>query len=255
MSRRAHAAVLSDLRARIRALETTPAWARSEVAATAVPFGIGAIDSALPWSGLPRACLHEIEGGGGDAGAATGFAAALLARLIADRGPALWCLGRVDLHGPGLAAFGLDAGRLIVVRARTPEQVLWVLEEGLRARRLGAVLGEVGGIDLTASRRLQLAAQASGTTCLLLYRTRRARAPATAAQTRWRVGPAPGAPAPGFDAPDASRWRVELTRCRGAAGARHWSIEWSHETHRFAVAAPLADRSGTPADIGLGQAV
>ncbi len=255
MSRRAHAAVLSNLRARIRALETTPAWAHSEAAAAAVPFGDAAIDSALPWGGLPRGCLHEIEDAGGEAGAATGFAAALMARLIADRGPALWCLGRVDLHGPGLGAFGLDANRLIVVRARAPEQVLWVLEEGLRARRLGAVLGEVGGIDLTASRRLQLAAQAGGTACLLLYRTHRTRAPTTVAQTRWRVGPAPGAPAEGFDALDAPRWRVELTRCRGAAGVRHWSIEWSHETHRFAVAAPLADRSETPPVLALDQAV
>ncbi len=245
---------LADLRARIRALELGEA----SVAAPVAALGIAAIDDALPGGGLARGALHEIEVAG-DAGreaalgAASGFAAVLLARFAAGRGsgaahrPVLWCQRRIDLYAPGLAAFGLDPARLIVVRAPAPRQVLWVLEEALRGRRLAAVLGEVDGIDLAASRRLQLAARA-GTACVLL---RRGPAPGiSAAVTRWRVGPAPGDAVQSGHAlphdPGASRWRVELVRCRGGA-ARAWLVEWCHETHRFTMAAPLADRTEAPA--------
>ena len=245
---------LADLRARIRALELGEA----SVAAPVAALGIAAIDAALPGGGLARGALHEIEVAG-DAGreaalgAASGFAAVLLARFAAGRGsgaahrPVLWCQRRIDLYAPGLAAFGLDPARLIVVRAPAPRQVLWVLEEALRGRRLAAVLGEVDGIDLAASRRLQLAARA-GTACVLL---RRGPAPGiSAAVTRWRVGPAPGDAVQSGHAlphdPGASRWRVELVRCRGGA-ARAWLVEWCHETHRFTMAAPLADRTEAPA--------
>ena len=257
---------LADLRARIRALELGEA----SVAAPVAALGIAAIDDALPGGGLARGALHEIEVAGGAGreaalGAASGFAAVLLARFAAGRGsgaargsgagrgsgaahrPVLWCQRRIDLYAPGLAAFGLDPARLIVVRAPASRQVLWVLEEALRGRRLAAVLGEVDGIDLAASRRLQLAARA-GTPCLLL---RRSPAPGiSAAVTRWRVGPAPGdAVQSGHALPHnlgASRWRVELVRCRGGA-ARAWLVEWCHETHRFTMAAPLADRTEAPA--------
>lgn len=242
---------LADLRARIRALELGEA----SVAPPVATLGIAAIDDVLPGGGLARGALHEIEAAGGDGGreaalgAASGFAAVLLARFAAGRGSGagrgtvLWCQRRVDLYAPGLAAFGLDPARLIVARAPAPRQTLWVLEEALRGRRLAAVLGEVDGIDLAASRRLQLAARA-GTPCVLL---RRGPAPGvSAAVTRWRVGPAPGDVAQPIHDLGASRWRVELVRCRGGA-ARAWLIEWCHETHRFTMAAPLADRTEAPA--------
>ena len=54
-------------------------------------------------------------------------------------------------YGPGLARFGIDAERLLVVTVRRPAELLWVMEEGVRGG--GAVA------DLTASRRLQLAAE------------------------------------------------------------------------------------------------
>src|SRR5437764_5033976 len=49
-----------------------------------LPFGIAAIDHALPGGGLARGAVHEILGAGGDeedGAAASGFAAAILARL------------------------------------------------------------------------------------------------------------------------------------------------------------------------------
>src|SRR5437764_15179820 len=49
-----------------------------------LPFGVAAIDHALPGGGLARGAVHEILGAGGDeedGAAASGFAAAILARL------------------------------------------------------------------------------------------------------------------------------------------------------------------------------
>ena len=170
MARHKNAAALADLRARIRAMELAPGTAIG-AADKVVSFGIDAVDHALPWGGLPRGCLHEIESGDTDlaagtamAGAATAFATALLARFARDRAPVLWCLRQFDLYAFGLRRFGLDLDRLIVVRAQRPGQVLWVLEESLRSGQLGVVLGEVTGVDLVASRRLQLAAQSGNTT-------------------------------------------------------------------------------------------
>src|SRR5438094_5155010 len=70
-------ASLTALRDRIRQIEVP---ARRGV----LPFDVPAIDRVLPGGGLARGAVHEILGAGGDeedGAAASGFAAALLARL------------------------------------------------------------------------------------------------------------------------------------------------------------------------------
>ena len=84
----------------------------------------------------------------------------------------LWCLPRPDLYGPGLAAHGLDPGRVVLVRASRDAEILWAMEEGLRAPGIVAVVGEIGSFPMVASRRLQLAAERSGITAFLLRRWR-----------------------------------------------------------------------------------
>ncbi|HEX6443420.1 MAG TPA: hypothetical protein VF007_14610 [Stellaceae bacterium] len=109
----------------------------------------------------------------------------------------LWCLKRPDLYGPGLAEHGLDPARLVLVVAKRDDEILWAMEEGLRASGLAAVVGEVGRLPMVAGRRLQLAAERSGITALLLRRWRNAEEAAaererpSAALTRWRVGALP----------------------------------------------------------------
>ena len=243
MAASAENAPLATLRARIRALE--PALPGAPRSNDTVSLGAPEVDETLPWGGLPRACVHEIVGGGtGQGAAAEGFCAALLARLVDGRGPALWCLARASLHGPGLGAFGLDPDRLIVARARRPADVLWAMEEGLRSGRLGAVLGEVHDIDLTAGRRLQLAARAGAATCLVLRPLAAAPAPGA---TRWRVAAAASIRQDGLPGLGAPRWQVDLVRCRGGS-PRRWLLEWNHEARHLVVAAVLADRA-PPAEV------
>lgn len=224
------------LRARIQAMERIGPG-RAETVTVAA-----GIDEALPWGGLPLACLHEVVA---EDHAATGFCALLLARL-AGRGPVLWCLrrgGAADcLYGPGLAAFGLTPDRLILARGACEREVLWAMEEGLRCARLGGVLAETQGLEPTTGRRLQLAAEAGGVTGIVLHGA--GQPSAGIATTRWRVRAAPSA-ATAWGGLGAARWRVDLERCRNG-GPRSWLMEWRDETRDFLVVSELSDRPPDP---------
>ncbi len=218
--------------------------------AAQIRFHLPEIDRHLPGGGLASGALHEVRSAGSElehGAAAALFVAGLLART---RGPVLWVLERADLFAPGLAAVGLTPDRVVYAEAGRPEAVLAALEEGLRHAGLAAGVGEVSGrLSLTASRRLQLAAEASGVTGFVLRRPWRESAAAqdepTAALTRWRVGALPSAP-PFPDAPDVpglgrARWRLDLLRARGAEPAS-WVVEECDAKGRLRLVAALADR-------------
>ncbi|MGD9536911.1 MAG: ImuA family protein [Alphaproteobacteria bacterium] len=249
-------AAVAELRRLVHGLERAAAAPAVRPAEDhAVPLGLAALDRALPGGGLGLGALHEVvpaSPAGADAGAGAGFVAALLARLLAGgvAGPVLWCLSDAvrretgTPYAPGLAGFGLDPGRLLFARARRDADVLWAMREGLGCAALAAVVGEAeAAVDLAASRRLQLAAGASGVPGLLLWRRPAGVAP-SAALTRWRVAAAPGL-VHSPEGPGRPRWRVGLERCRGGV-PRTWLLEWRHETGDFALAAALPDRSAEP---------
>lgn len=252
------AARVADLRALLRRLERRGAAAAAEGDTDRSPlaFGPPEIDAALG-GGLPLGCLHEVVSAEAEDAAATGFCAALLGRLAAAGGPVLW-IGDGP-YAPGCLAFGLDPGRVILVEAHRAADRLWAMEEGLRCAALAAVLCEPAGrVGLTASRRLQLAAEAGGVTGFLLHgrpspgagtaASGRPLPPAkrtgsSAAVTRWRVAAAPSAPAgtgPVARLPGRPRWRLELLRCRGGRTG-DWLVEWRDETGDFALAAISCD--------------
>ena len=229
-------------------------------APTPLPFGLSSIDAALPGGGLPLAAVHEIAGTGADVehgAAAALFAAGILARIP---GPVLWVLERQDLFAPGLAAAGLDPDRVIYAEAGRRDALL-VMEEGLRHRGLAGVAAELSGrVTLSASRRLQLAAEATGVTGLLLRRPAKGEAElagAVAAVTRWRIGALPSPP-PIPDAPEVpglgrARWRLDLVRCRGGRTGS-WITEACDASGRLGLVAPLADRPAAPDHAGRAAA-
>lgn len=207
-----------------------------------LPFEAAAIDAGLPWGGLPLGTLHELEGAGaeGEDGAiAAAFLTGILARLSPKR-PVLWCLKRADLHAPGLALYGLAPERLILARAPNDQEILWAMEEGLRSPALAAVVGEVETLSALASRRLQLAAEASGVTGFVLNRGSAATT-ASSAATRWRLAALPGSVASGEPGIGQPLWRIELTRCRGGMPAS-WEVEACDATGHVALSAALADQ-------------
>jgi protein ImuA len=210
-----------------------------------LPFGVNVIDEHLPEDGLAVGALHEVAGGGN--GAVDGAAAALFAAGIAarTRGRVLWCVTRQDLFAPALASAGLAADRIIYIEAGDEKAVLACFEEALQHRRLGAVVAEVGRLCMTASRRLQLAAEGSGVIGLALRRWRRQADAAdfgqpTAATTRWRVTSLPSTPLP-VPGVGRAKWRLELARCRGGESAE-FEVEACDAKGLLALPSELARR-------------
>jgi protein ImuA len=210
--------IVEELRARIKRLEGVVARRR-----LVLPFGIQEIDRHLPGGGLALGALHEVAGGGN--GAIDGAAAALFAAGIAarTRGKVLWCVTRQDLFAPAFAQAGLLPGRVIYVEAGDEKSVLICFEEGLRHGGLGAVVAEAARLSMTASRRLQLAAESSAAIGIVIRRWRRQTEAAdfgqpTASVTRWRVSALPATPLP-VPGVGRARWQVELIRCRAGESA------------------------------------
>jgi protein ImuA len=228
---------IESLRAQVWQIE-----GRHRRSASVLPFGLIEMDSRLPGGGLVLGALHEIAGGGN--GAIDGAAAALFAAGIAARteGKVLWCVTRPDLFAPALAQAGLKSDRAIYLEGGDEKTVLACFEEGLRHGGLGAAVAEVAQLTMAASRRLQLAAEGSGTMGLALRRWRRQAEAAdfghpTAAITRWRISalPSTALPVPGVGRP---RWLVELIRCRAGESA-DFEVEACDDAGRLALPSDL----------------
>lgn len=180
---------------------------------------LAVIDQHLPWRGLPRHGLHELVG---DLGAITGFLAALLGQ---DRKTqeVLWISpAQQQLQAHDLAQFGLAHDRLTLAHTRRPADRLWAFEDALRDLGYGAVVAEIDQADLAETRRLQQAAEKSGSIGFLIRRDHRQ---PSAALTRWCIEAATG---------DGLRpcWRVTLQRCRNGQPAS-WLVEWDMATRGF----------------------
>lgn len=243
---RRRAAVLTELRRLLPQIEGT--------SAPVLPFGVPAIDAHLPHGGLASAALHEVLPHEGEVPAAFGFMVALLSRLLPS-GPFLFIsaprgLGDYGLpHGHGLNGLGLDPLHVILVEAGSEHLALWAMEEALRSGAPAAVAGAIGrGIEFKASQRLQLAAKDAGLPLLLLKPA--GTAGLSAAATRWRIAAAAAA-RDRFGLMTGWRWQVCLDRCRNGRPGE-WLLEWDHVTHRFSLAATLAD---TPVPLRTGAQI
>lgn len=222
--------------------------------------GVDALDGHLG-GGLLCGAVHEFQSSGADrqtAARATRLVASILAR---QRGQVVWISGGPpDLNGDALRATGFCPGRLIVVETNHGD-VAGLCEDVLRERGVAAVVAELHApLSLTASRRLQLAAEAGGVTGFLLHRAAFGRTaqtlPASACQTRWRVHAAPGVSrtVPFLCTPlvGPARWRLDLLRQRGGR-AGSWLLEISDDApHSLRLAPALAHGSvATPASRNL----
>lgn len=233
---------LARLRRAIAAAETLPEEARAR------PLGVAAVDAMLG-GGLPCAALHELSASSLHLGAAAGFALVLSA-LAREPKEALWIttdFGSLEtgaLYGPGLDQLGLDTQRLLIARVTRPVDALFAMEEALKCRALATVVAEFPDApDLTATRRLSLAARDGGALGLVLCH-KVTEAPSVA-RTRWRVAPAPSEPDE-FGGLGRTAFALTLTRNRrGPCGS--FTLTWDHHEHAFAalslgVAAAASDR-------------
>jgi protein ImuA len=244
----ARTSTLANLRGRIERIEAST----GAVAPNRVALGHAEADAVL-CGGLAAAAVHEVFAEGHQSTAATGFVAGLSARVSARR-PLVWVrqdfcdLEAGALSMSGLAELGLDPRCLVTVRAADVESALRTAADALACDALGAVVLEVWGqarqLDLVASRKLTLAAQASGVTGLLL-RIAAAPLPSTA-ETRWIVRAAHSPPQAQSGVWGSPCFDAELIRNRHGPTGR-WIMEWKCDECLFSETADPQPVAATPA--------
>jgi protein ImuA len=211
--------------------------------------GLPEMAKHLPGGGLPTGMLHEVMAASHqDRPSAFGFAFALAASALRSRkGPAFfvstrhatWEFGRLSAHG--LRHLGIDPRRFVLIETAKDKDALWALEETLRTEvRPAIVVGALSRqLDLTASRRLNLASAAGAVPLVLLCMT--GGQGANAAGTRWRIRTAPSSK-DRFGGLGDWRWRTTLERSRNGRSGQ-WLLEWTHVAHSLRMAEGVADRT------------
>jgi protein ImuA len=243
--------VLAQLRQSLERLEPR----RSAADAELFSLGHGTVDRALD-GGLALGRMHEIFAEADEVGSCAGFAALVGLRAGEARSgtgaPLLWLrteaaqtkTGR--LHATGLGELGLDPAAVLLGLVPDEAALLHAAAEATRCAGLGALIvecwGPMRGLDLTASRRLMLAAEGSGVTVLVLRILPRLHFQPSAADTRWRVAAAPST-ALEADAPGAPMFDLELLRRRAGPPAGPWRVEWDRDRSSFR----------EPIDVGLAR--
>lgn len=154
--------------------------------------------------------VHEAEG--------RGCRAFALFQAVRHPGPLVWIL---PAHVPEMPMLrGLPQGvgeRLHLIRPVGETDLLWCIEEALRAAPVRLVIAEPQKpLSLTAGRRFQLAAEAGPTTGLMLIHEN---AGSNATETRWHCAPLAS---PAADS-TLHRWALNKNK-RGTIG--NWTLNW-----------------------------
>lgn len=233
--------ILAELSARLRQLERSRVRLASDIS-----------ESSSPATSLHRLLSNISSFRGGlvewlsDVKGAGSLSLAVLASQPAVAND-YWIFvdSRSQLHLAGLAALSLDLQRLILVRPQRSVDALWVVEQALRTRGVGAVVCEFERLSTTSFRRLQLAAETGGTLGILLRPERAQHQPSW---SEYRILVRPLA-TPGSSDPWQPRRRlqVELLRARKElmAAAKLILVELQDADGRVCLVSELA--SAAPA--------
>jgi protein ImuA len=189
------------------------------------------VDGWLPYGGLSAGCIHEVKGT--SLTNAIAFSAILSARLTGDEGNIIYIAPDRSLHPLGLLPYGVKLNQILHVSAKRRQDLSWAVMEALRCAQVSSVIAFIAGLDLTESRRLQLAAEASGATGFLLGNA--ASAPIAAPITRWKVSAVLGKSGQRFSEP---LWSLDLLYCRGGRPGK-WTVEWRDQKLETIPAQPV----------------
>ena len=196
-------------------LENPRVWrGREQVGRRAgIATGYAELDKHLPGGGWPPDALTEVL--------TTRYGIGELRLLM----PALAQLSneapRQDFTEPGwiawvappfqpyplaLQQFGIDLSRMLIVRPKAPDEILWSAEQALSSGTCAAVLLWPDALDDQGSRRLQLAAE-KGRSWAVAFRPLAARQQPSAAALRLELQP------------NAQGMRVHILKSRGGRPA------------------------------------
>ncbi len=188
---------------------------------------------------MPANALHEVFAASRtDNASASGFTLMLAAMLSPEDAPLFLVReyrgGSGRLYPAGLSALGIDPARCFSIDAPDMLSALKATADIARSGAAGAVLIEVEGrprlLDLTASRRLSLAAEKSGTAVLMLRLG--SQATPSSAYSRWQVASAQSTPLLA-DAPGEAAFTTTLLRHRRMAAGQSARLIWNPEKRKF----------------------
>jgi protein ImuA len=174
---------------------------------------------------LAKRRVHEAEGRGRRA-----FAVFQAAR---HSGPWVWIIPAHAVEIPMLRGLPQGVGeRLHLLRPTNETDLLWCIEETLRAAPVALVIAEPSQpLSLTAGRRFQLAAEAGGTTGLMLIQTD---AGSNATESRWKCEP---------QASDADstlhHWICKKNKKRTLG---NWVLNWNGASTAFHMVSEAGER-------------
>jgi len=184
------------------------------------------IENAFPNGTFPIGCTHEflstsIE----DIAPTSGFIAVLLSKLMQFDGAAVWISSSRTLFPASLKRFGVEPNKIIFIDLQNEKDELYAIEEALKCKRITTVVGEIKQITFKESRRLQLAAEQSRVTGLLIRHQPKI-LNTIACVSRWRITSLPSELQNGMPGVGFPRWNVELLKVRnGKSGT--WQLEYS----------------------------
>jgi len=191
----------------------------------------------MPIPALGAGQLHEIHAGVEDWASALAFATTSAAR---DRPIMLLQSTRRRAGGPsvpygeGWLQLGLAPSRLVLVRAPDDLALLQAALDAARCPQLAAVVleswGDCARYDLTASRRLVLAAEKSALPVIMLRGDASPRS--SAAHSRWAIRSQPSVALAGVT-PGLPVIEAELLRHRGGTAGLCWQLQWNENDGCF----------------------
>lgn len=196
-------------------------------AASRLPgLGLGPLERAFPDGCFPRGAVHEFISEAPEHVAATyGFITGLLGRMMKPGSKCLWIGPGQTIFPPALKLFGAAPEQFVFISPGKPKDVLWVVEESLKCRELGAVVGEIAELGLAESRRLQLAVEESRVTGFI-HRFRPKSESTLACVARWKITPLVSMTEEGLPGLGDPRWLVQLVKIRGGKPGS-WKFAWS----------------------------
>ncbi len=152
-------------------------------AAATLSTGYPRLDDYLPGGGWPRDALVEVLSSDAGIGELRLFMPALAALAERQAGYIVWVSAPYQPYAPALAQWGLDVSRVLVIQSSEVNDSLWASAEALGSGSALAVLSWLPELDVSESRRLQLAA-ANGGSMAMVFRPASARSQSSAASLR-----------------------------------------------------------------------
>ncbi|MCK7543343.1 translesion DNA synthesis-associated protein ImuA [Marinobacter bryozoorum] len=149
--------------------------------------GFAALDRELGGLGWPRGALSECLLDGPGIGELH-LVLPLLQRVTARRQCVFWVNPPFTPYAPALAREEVDLDQVVLVKTEHQQDLLWTLENCLRSPATGLVLAWPETLAARDIRRLQLAAEAGQSTCIL-FRNRREACQSSPAALRLELVP------------------------------------------------------------------